>query len=379
MLLKFKLQRLEHQLNFFTTRTPADYYAYGRWRVERLFRTRPQSFQVDLPALEQAIAPHALSSAFKNDKSLPRAIAIHFKWREQPRYFFDTDDLSGLVSLIPEEEKQETIRQANAVLDQRFHFRQVTQQFTGKIDWQFTPQGNVDWRWDLNRHGFFITLGRAYAYTGDEQYALKFRELLSDWIEQNPPSTDQPNWNSVFEVACRAEAWLASFYLFRRAPSFNIQTCLTFLCGLLAHAQYLDHNLERHVPNNHLLLEAKTLATLGLLLPECVQAAGWLERGSTYLNKQIELQVCRDGVHGERATMYHRIVAHALLEWLVLREDNGLPVPARLLSTLRSMFEFQHTLARPDGTLPLFGDSAAMDTHLKYSGNSAGELYCRNL
>ncbi len=132
-----------------------------------------------------------------------------------------------------------------------------------------------------------------------------------------------------------------------------------------------------HVPNNHLLLEAKALALLGLLFPEFRAARRWRRRGMRLLTREVRAQVCADGVHGERATLYHRIIAGELLELLVLMENNGIPIPGALAEAFGRMVEFELWAARPDGQLPLFGDSAVADTHLRFSAAAGGPALLR--
>lgn len=373
-----KLNRLERRARFFASRPPADYYAYGRWQLTHWLRkSAPRTTEVDTSALLDALDLEQLDTASGHPERMTRSVASHFKTRTKPVFFFDADDREKLLALIPDADKAATIQEADAICNRLFTFRRTQIKFDGAMDWQCTPHGNVDWRWDLNRHTCFVTLGRAYCYTGNDKYALQYRALLCDWLEQNPARTDQPNWTSVLEVACRVSSWIWSFYLFRDAPALDAEMCLLFLRGLLVHARYLDANIELHVPNNHLLLEAKALTCLGILLPEFRESAGWRRRGTQLLCAQVSRQVCPDGVHGEYATLYHQIVASELLEWLVLLENNNLPVPPRMLSTFSRMLDFEAALTKPDGTLPLFGDSALQDTYLRFSATRAGRLFMK--
>ena len=66
--------------------------------------------------------------------------------------------------------------------------------------------------WELNRHQFFITLGRAYWVSGDERYARLFVDYVSSWMDKNPPGLGL-NWLSSLEVSFRAISWLWHAFL----------------------------------------------------------------------------------------------------------------------------------------------------------------------
>lgn len=365
MLNRKKITRIGQLAYLFAARGPAYHYAYGRWRaLTWLQRAAGRSFAVDDAALARGL----------NLKSAD--LATHFQTRVEPKFFFDASDRGAIEALIRDEDKAATIRIADEVCHNVFNFRGAGPiAFTTGIDWMHRPQGNIDWMWDLNRHAYFETLGRAYWYTGDERYARKFRHLLLDWLACNPADIDQPNWGSVFEVAFRICAWVWAFHYFRSSPAFDDEVCRAFLKGLLAHGRYLAFNIELHVPNNHLLLEARALVVLGILFPEFKEAARWRRRGLEILYREVRAQVCPDGVHGERSSHYHRVIAGDLLELLVLMANNDLPLDRDLVAAFSRMVEFELWLTKPDGSIPLLGDATLADTHLRFSAASDGPIF----
>jgi hypothetical protein len=159
--------------------------------------------------------------------------------------------------------------------------------------------------------------------------------------------------------------------------SFRENICLPLLKGLLIHGLYLYDNLEYHVQNNHLLIEAKALVMLGLLFPEFKDAKKWWQHGIKIFYKQIIKQVCHDGVHAERAMHYHRIVAGEVLELLVLFENNNIQIPLDVTKIFSKMVEFELWTTKPNGKIPLLGDSALEDTHLRFSAISGGPPFLK--
>lgn len=379
-----KLTNTGRKARFFASRGPAYYAAYARWRLGRgLEKIAPHSFvltdetllsetDLDLPELADVKAAMAGQD---NGRALSR-LAAHISTGPRPVFSFDRHDRAALGALVDEDGRGATIRAADAVCRNEFAFRGAPPVvFERGIDWKHCPDQNVDWMWDLNRHAYFETLGRAFAYTGDERYVRKFRELLMSWLADNPAGTTQVNWRSVFEVAFRINTWAWAFAYFRGSPVFDRETCLAFLKGLWSHGRYLDAHIERHVPNNHLLLEAKALAMLGLLFPEFKESRAWQRRGLKLLYRELKAQVCPDGVHGERSTHYHRVITGELLELMVLMENLGLPFDPALVATLNRMVEFELWVTKPSGQIPLLSDSALDDTHLRFAAASAGPVF----
>jgi hypothetical protein len=380
-----RLITFSRKVSLFVALGPTYHYTYGWWRLNRWLNPRLARFTHDdddraffnqlnfeMPELD-AVKQAVINQDYQAAKA---SLNAYFQTRTTPHFLFEPGDIDQNVAFVEAHQKEATIRAANEICQNIFCFRRAEPvKFEDEIDWDYRPEGNKDWTWDLNRHSYFETLGRAYWYTRDDGYALKFKTLLLDWLAKNPVSVNHPNWNSVFEVAFRVNTWLWAFYFFRSANGVDQETGLALLRGLLAHGQYLAANLELHVRNNHLLLEAKALAMLGLLFPEFKAAEQWRRQGLKLLYREIEAQVCADGVHGERATHYHRVITGELLELLVLLENNGISIPSNILEIFGRMVEFELWITKPNSLIPLLGDSALEDTHLRFSAAGSGPVF----
>jgi len=369
------------RVRIFAAKGPAYHYTYGRWRLDGWWRKRmapfsdmdDASFFARLELKKQGLADVKKAVAEKDYESAKTRLVVYFRTRDEPRFHFSWKDREKITSVIEDEQKEATIHAADEICQDIFRFRRVAPvKFENGIDWTYCPRGNTDWTWDLNRHPYFITLGKAYWYTENKKYAEKFAELLFDWIDKNPAGVGQPNWDSVLEVAVRLNTWVWAFFFFRRADAFRQDGLITFLKGLLTHARYLAARIEHHAVNNHLLLEAKALASCGLLFPEFKEAKAWRDSGLRILWSEIEKQVCADGVHAERAPLYHRRVMSDLLEMLVLLENNDLPVPEHVIHRVEKMLDFDRNIAKPNGTIPLFSDSALTEIQARFSGRGGG-------
>ena len=74
------------------------------------------------------------------------------------------------------------------------------------------------------------------------------------------------------------------------------------------------------------------------------------------------------------STHYHRVIAGELLELMLLYRLNELALPADVAATVEAMADFENCVMRPDGSLPLIGDSASDDTYARVSASRTGNF-----
>ncbi len=210
--------------------------------------------------------------------------------------------------------------------------------------------------WELNRHQWLVTVGEAYWYTGDERYARFAADALRTWLDANPPKRGV-NWASSLEVAFRAISWLWVIALLRESPSLDASLLARITKSLVIHARHLERNLSTWFsPNTHLTGEALALWFVGTCLPELDGAEGWAREGRRILLEQLPIHARPDGVYFEQAVYYHRYTVDFYTQLLILARRTDVPVDATVMPRLLALVEHLASLARPDGTVPLFGD-----------------------
>lgn len=378
-----KLIQFVQRVRIFLAKGPVYHYTYGRWRLGGWWRKRMDcfsgvddvSFFARLELKRRGLADVKKAAAGRDYESAKSRLTAYFRTRNEPKFHFGWKDRERILSFIGDGQKEVAIHAADEICRNTFRFRQVPPvKFENGIDWAYWPEGNTDWTWDLNRHPYFVTLGKAYWYTKSEKYAVKFTELLLDWIDANPAGVGRQNWNSVLEVAVRLNTWIWAYFFFRHADAFGQDEHVAFLKSLLIHARYLAARIERHSVNNHLLVEAKALAFCGTLFPEFKEAKGWRDSGLRILWGEVEKQVCADGVYAERAPLYHRCVMSELLEMLALLDHNDMHVPGHVIDRFEKMLDFDINITKPDGTIPLFSDSALTDVLVRFSPCGGGAV-----
>jgi hypothetical protein len=297
----------------------------------------------------------------------PVQLLAYFRSRTVPRFHFNEDATEQICSALGLDQKKRTIAAAEDIVRRRFTFRGVEPITLDPVDWRIRPNDSIGWTWDLNRHFYFATLGFAYWYTKDPRFARAFLDLSSSWIECNIENLGRIKWDHPFEVGARINGWIWAYFLFLNCPDWKASVHHTFLCALERLSEYLYQTIEYHNPGNHILLEAKALALCAELFPEFKGARRWGAKAWRILRRELKAQICPDGVHCERSTMYHRIVAGELSELWLFCLRNDLSQQGMLGESVKRMADFQTWIDQGSGNLPLFGDSHEEDSYYRFS------------
>jgi hypothetical protein len=243
-----------------------------------------------------------------------------------------------------------------------WHYDPISQKTSPKIHWSKIEEvnaaetGDKKIIWELNRHQYFTTLGRAYWLTKDEKYAETFVVHLKNWLAENPPKIGV-NWLSSLELAFRSISWIWAFYFFKDSTQFTSEVLTQMLKYLYLHARHLETYLSTYFsPNTHLTGEALGLYFLGTFLSEIKESERWKNLGYKILLDALDFQVRADGVYCEQSSHYHRYTTDFYANLLVLRQLQGEPIEQKHREKLNQLFEFLLFITEPNGETVLIGD-----------------------
>jgi heparinase II/III-like protein len=220
--------------------------------------------------------------------------------------------------------------------------------------------------WELSRCYHFVGLAKAYWRTGDPRFCTTFRGHVESWLDSNPTGFGA-NWRSPMDAAIRAANWTLAMLLFAEAGSLSSEFWIRLLTNLRVTARFVARHLEWHplYRGNHYLSNAVGLIYVGALFRDDPSGAAWLRKGVAILRREIDYQVCSDGVSGEASIGYHRLVTEFFTYGGEIAEAN-LPgfLPAAYWRRLRSMYEFLAAYLDLRGNAPLLGDADDGRLHL---------------
>ena len=248
------------------------------------------------------------------------------------------------------------------------------------IDWQYWPVKDNELRWQLHRHKWFTPMGKAYRLSGDEKYAKEWVLQYMDWIKKNPLlKIDKKEYELVndgklkgdyenmrfawrpLEVSNRLQDQTSQFVLFLPSPSFTPEFLTEFLLNYHKHALHIMANYSDQ--GNHLLFEAQRMLCAGSFFPEFKEAAEWRRSGIDILNREIGVQVYKDGGQFELDPHYHLAAINIFWKALELADMNGYKkeFPQSYIDTVESMIMFYMNISFPDYTNPCFSDAKLTD------------------
>jgi hypothetical protein len=245
-----------------------------------------------------------------------------------------------------------------------WHFDPVHQRRTPRVFWSQVPfldprYGDHKIVWELNRHQYWLALGRAYWLSGDPRYRHAFVEHFDSWMADNPPLAGM-NWASMLELGLRSISWIWALHFFA-APiasgSDRSSWTVDLLLGLDRQLSLVADNLSRFFsPNTHLLGEALALYVAGQALPELRRASHWTSVGRSVLLEQMDRQIHRDGGHAELSTHYHRYTLDFYLLALNVARQTGDHAATPFAEACTTLARFARTMADDNGRLPAIGD-----------------------
>lgn len=274
--------------------------------------------------------------------------------------------------------KEQMVRQAQDAYDGM----QILPGTSGKLffvgippKWKELPVTDKEYLWSINRMYHWNTFIVATYLTGDQKYAVRMREELSDWIGQCPPPAlvkEPAEAERVFSGVSPWRTLEAGIRMFEVWP--NIIRFLVAenqmdkeLLYETAIAVYGHGNVLYHIPpllwpdadHNHYLMENLGLLFLTDLFPELADAPEWVRHANRELERCARNQLTRSGAQIEGCPTYHNLCMHYFCRWLIISEKNGFRICDEIRDMIRKGLDYSLGSFRPCGGGVPCGDSDA--------------------
>ena len=237
--------------------------------------------------------------------------------------------------------------------------------------WAEDPLGDVNWRYQYHTFRWAMALLQTYDETGRQDCLDRFRFLLADYAHDNliavPPSP--MTWYDM-AAAFRAENWLYQWQRSLQLGLVDVEDMVDFLGWISVHGQMLAETIGYAAENNHGVFHNRSLVVLGRIVPEFKAGAGWLTLGATRVVDQLLSLVDEDGVYREGAPFYHFYMLSTFTSATDLIAQAGYILPGAAQSRLDAMPSFAAHYIKPNGELPMIGDTPRTISLSPYRGKS---------
>lgn len=210
----------------------------------------------------------------------------------------------------------------------------------------------------LNRGSPLGVLADACYHTGSPFWAEQFRDMLYDWIDENPKpeimsGPDYPTWRTL-DTAARM-AWLVSrFAEVTAAQHVDDELWANYLYSIWEHADYLKH--DDFSGGNWLSTITSAVTHVAQQFPVFRDRKTWLEYGKVSFERNVIRDIHPDGKEFEDAPGYICMAYKGMLATLQTLDQEGVAVDPQVRLRLRKVQDFLAAVTQPNGIMPFIGD-----------------------
>lgn len=237
-------------------------------------------------------------------------------------------------------------------------------------DWESDPLRNRSWQWRLNWLSFVSYLVARHAIVSDMRALQLAVKATLSWLDYFGPSALRHPFEFAWHdhaTALRAEQIALLVHCIERLGCWNScggEAAADRLTEALAdHADMLSHDefFSRHT--NHGLEQARVLLMLATALEESSDplTTEWRACALERIAGELRHAFTDEGVHVENSPAYHAFVFKIFLGIVSEYPADALgPLHQWMTQVGPKALDFLACVLRPDGRLPIIGDTAAL-------------------
>jgi hypothetical protein len=228
--------------------------------------------------------------------------------------------------------------------------------------WTEGSDGDPNWEFQYHTFRWVMPLLYAWEETKDIRYLDRFIFLLQDYgedvIEADPSLVSWLAWNDMGS-ALRVENWLETRRILLKKNALPYSLHVKMLKWFNIHGKMLSEDIKYKHENNHGTFHSRALLSLAVSAPELANSNKWFDLAVDRLQRQVLDLVGIDGSYNENAPQYHFMAINNFSSvrnlLFVIDRDFSEETATRLDLLNKTCAHF----IKPDGSLPMFGDSPA--------------------
>ncbi len=269
-----------------------------------------------------------------------RTLLSHFQSRNTVRHFPVSKG------------SKDDVKKADQIVKNGFTLNNESHCLVNNFDWKINPSLDIEWLILLHKFYFANDLGKAYAYSGNEKYAVKWVQLISSWIQNVPEG-----FINSQVTGRRLQQWLLSYRYFisqKISPALRPDFLIAFLRSIYLQTRYLTRNLTK--AGNHRTIELHAIFMVATLFPELSNADDFLLFSIDEILNNMRQDLLSDGVQRELSPDYHHTVLKNYLRIKELALLNEILLPIECDQLIQRALVFSLYVHKPSGFIPAVSD-----------------------
>lgn len=232
-----------------------------------------------------------------------------------------------------------------------------------------TDRPPIDWAWmettDWYEHKNFLNRGSplgvladACYHTGSLFWAEQFRDILYDWIDENPKpeimsGPDYPTWRTL-DTAARMSWLISRFAEVTAARNVDDELWANYLYAIWEHADYLKN--DDFSAGNWLSTITSAVTHTAQQFPVFQDRKIWLEYGKESFERNVIRDIHPDGKEFEDAPGYICMAYKGMLATLETLDQESIQINPEVRLRLDKVQDFLAAVTQPNGIMPFISD-----------------------
>lgn len=237
--------------------------------------------------------------------------------------------------------------------------------FKGSLTWKENPYTDSSWCFYFHSLDMVGYLMNAYEKTPSQTYLKKAKWYIDSWMAANPSPQNQASlfaWDD-HSTANRVTNIIYFWHYYQGSSIYDKVFAKKLMNLLQKHGDFLADDTNYTKGNNHGIFQDRSLIELALLFPDMKNSPYWYDKAMDRLLIHVKNDVTKSGIHKEHSPSYHSLVLtlfkdinHFITQYNIQEIE--------LSKKISKMEEYVAYLAKPDGVLPIIGDSDPTDIYL---------------
>lgn len=226
------------------------------------------------------------------------------------------------------------------------------------FDAQDIDQGSQNWQLFQARLIIPRILVAAYRATGREEFFTMARDVILGWASYERRAL-VPRGDLWFDhaIAERMLALAEFWSVYRHHPSFNPDEAQTLFVFVARSRSFLSNPAFYYRLSNHGVMQDLALWHVSIAFPTLPEAPHYSQVAFERLSKLMAFYIDEQGVVLEHSAGYHKTGVQFMSLAFRYMTLLGIEVPSIWRQKFARAQEVYARLRRPDGSLPMFGDT----------------------